>query len=136
MLLVDTSAWIEHLRGSDGAVAREFRVLLRERVAEIATTEPVVMELLAGARDELALRQLDTLANGMVQLPVNPHRDYHDAAALYRAGRRGGRTIRKLIDCLIAAVALRHQATLVHNDADFDVIAEVAPLRVHRLGRS
>lgn len=135
MLLVDTSAWVDHLRGTGSPAAQQLRTLLRERASEIATTEPVVMELLAGAPDDLALRQLETLATGMVQLPVNPHRDYHDAAALYRAARRGGRTVRKLIDCLIAAVALRHQATLVHKDAHFDAIAEVAPLRAYRLGR-
>jgi hypothetical protein len=134
VLLVDTSAWIDHLRGSDTAVARQLRQLLRDRVSDLATTEPVVMELLAGARDEAALRSLETLTNGLVQLPVNAHRDYHDAAALHRAGRRRGRTVRKLVDCLIAAVALRNQATLVHNDADFDTIAEIAPLRTHRLG--
>jgi predicted nucleic acid-binding protein len=36
-------------------------------------------------------------------------------------------------DCLIAAVAAGNNATLVHLDADFDVIAEVVPLDVRRL---
>lgn len=134
MLLVDTSAWIEYLRGTDTATTHEMRVLLRTRAPELATTEPVVMEILAGAKDEAALRRLEALTNGLPLLSVNSHRDYHDAAALYRAARRRGRTVRKLVDCLIAAVAIRTDATLVHQDSDFDVIAVAAPLKARRAG--
>lgn len=49
-----------------------------------------------------------------------------------RASR--GMTVRKLVDCLIAAVAVRTRATLVHEDSDFDAIAAVAPLDTHRPG--
>ena len=62
------------------------------------------------------------------------NRDYHDAASLLRAAGRTGRTVRKLVDCLIAAVAIRTDATLIHQDRDFDAIAAVAPLKTRRLG--
>jgi predicted nucleic acid-binding protein len=56
--------------------------------------------------------------------------DYEAAAGLFRACRRHGETVRNLVDCLIAAVALRVGAALIHADSDFDAIARTTPLRV------
>jgi predicted nucleic acid-binding protein len=132
VLLVDSSVWIDYLRGYDTRA----RTDLRRRLArgEVpATTEPITTELLAGASDEGAWSQIDRLVSGLPMLTIDPALDYRDAAALYRAGRRSGRTIRRLNDCLIAAVAIRHDAELLHKDADFDAISEVSPLRARSL---
>ena len=72
--------------------------------------------------------------NGLQLLPVDASVDHRDAAIAYRAVRRGGYTVRKTIDCLIAVVAARTGATLVHRDRDFDVLAKALPdLRVRSL---
>ena len=84
MLLIDTSVWVEFFRGNPPPGLRE---LLTDQLPEVATTEPIVMEVLAGATDDRAVRQLETLVNGLVLLPVDAARDYHDAAAIYRAAR-------------------------------------------------
>jgi len=52
-----------------------------------------------------------------------------EAAGLYRAARRAGLTVRSGVDCLIAACALRHDATVLHQDRDFDALARVSPLK-------
>jgi predicted nucleic acid-binding protein len=57
---------------------------------------------------------------------------YEDAALLYRTCRRGGETVRKLIDCLIAAHALRADIDVLHADADFDTLARHTALRIDR----
>jgi predicted nucleic acid-binding protein len=80
------------------------------------------MEVLAGARDERHLRDLRGLLARARILPTRPA-DYEDAAALYRACRRRGETVRKLMDCLIAVHAIRENIPLLHADADFDVLA-------------
>ena len=49
---------------------------------------------------------------------------------LYRTCRRNGDTVRKLIDCLIAAVAMRAELPILHADVDFDAIARHTPLRL------
>jgi hypothetical protein len=54
------------------------------------------------------------------------------AAALYRACRRKGFTIRSTVDCLIAAVCLEAGAELFHHDRDFDVLAKVADLKLYQ----
>ena len=58
--------------------------------------------------------------------------DYYDAAALYRRCRRQGETVRKLADCLIAAVAIRAEIPILHNDRDFDTLARHTELQVDR----
>jgi predicted nucleic acid-binding protein len=62
-------------------------------------------------------------------LRVDDAVDFRGAAAIYRTARRAGKTIRSITDCLIAALAIRHGATLAHRDADFDVIAALTPLQ-------
>ena len=57
--------------------------------------------------------------------------DYYDAAALYRRCRIQGETVRKLIDRLIAAAAIRANTPILHSDADFDVIARHTELKIY-----
>lgn len=127
MILVDTSAWIEFLRDTASPVCDEVDRLL---AAEVALCDPVRMEVLAGARDENHLRQLRGLLARATTLPTGPA-DYEAAAALYRICRRQGETVRKLVDCLIAAVAIREEAPVLHADTDFDVLARHTALEIH-----
>lgn len=128
MILVDSSAWIDFLRGRDSDAAARLKQLIQQG-ADLATTEPVIMELLAGADTPARLAALEKLTDGLPLLGIDPRLDFPAAAGLFAAGRRGGRTIRSLVDCLIASVAIRHDVALLHKDADFDVIAQLAPLR-------
>ena len=126
MILVDTSAWVEFLRDTGSPACVRVDALLAD---EIATCHPVRMEVLAGARDERHLRDLRGLLARAAVLSTLPT-DYEDAAALYRACRRGGETVRKLIDCLIAAHGLRAHLPLLHADTDFDILARHTELVV------
>jgi predicted nucleic acid-binding protein len=96
---------------------------------EIATCEPVWMEILAGARDERHLSALRRLLAGATLMSTMSI-DYEEAAALYRICRRNGETPRRLIDCLIAAIAIRTDAAVLHVDADFDVLSRHTSLRI------
>ncbi|MGH3611744.1 MAG: type II toxin-antitoxin system VapC family toxin [Pseudonocardia sp.] len=134
MELIDSSAWIEYFRRTGSSANIEVRRLLREAPADVTTTEPIVMELLAGANSNRVFAELRTLTDGLRLLPVEGALDYRDAAIAYRAARAGGKTVRKILDCLIAVVAVRTGATLVHRDHDFDVLAAALPdLRVRSL---
>jgi predicted nucleic acid-binding protein len=126
--LIDTSAWIEYLRATGSRADTEVTRLV-EANAPIATTEPVIMELLAGARDAGNFRRLGVMTDGLPLMTVDPACDYHEAAAIFRLARTGGKTVRSMADCLIAAVGMRRGATVVHVDADFDVIASCVPLQ-------
>jgi predicted nucleic acid-binding protein len=127
VILVDTSAWVEYQRATGSAADRRLTqaIAAGERVA---TTGLVGLELLAGARDEQQANDLRRLLARCRFLPLEEPSDHEAAAALYRACRRQGTTIRRLPDCLIAVVAMRTGSTLLHRDADFEAIAQHVPL--------
>ena len=134
MILADTSAWVEYLR----ATGSPAHLRLRELIAgegELATTEVVTMELLAGAATAEEVTRLRRLLLRYQLLPVEGLADYEAAAALYRHCRARGETVRQLTDCLIAVVAIRRKASLLHRDHDFEVIARHTPLQVARARR-
>jgi predicted nucleic acid-binding protein len=98
---------------------------------EVVVTDVVVLELLAGARDDRHRRDLERMLARFVRVATEQD-DYEEAAAIYRACRRGGSTPRSLLDCLIAAVAMRIGASLLHDDRDFELIARHVPLAIDR----
>ncbi|WP_420453639.1 type II toxin-antitoxin system VapC family toxin [Ilumatobacter sp.] len=127
MILVDTSAWIEFLRDTGSEVCVAVDRLLD---ADLAICDAVSMEVLAGARDERHLIQLRGLLARATMLPTTPA-DYDDAASMYRSCRAHGETVRKLIDCLIGAVAVRAGAEILHADDDFAALARHTDVRLH-----
>ena len=129
MIVVDTSAWIEFLRDTGSPACTAVDRLLAE---DIAICDAISMEVLAGARDERHLVQLRGLLARAAVLPTTPA-SWDHAAALYRTCRRRGETVRKLIDCLIAAVTIEADASLLHADADFLVLSRHTALEVEIL---
>ncbi len=129
MILIDTSAWIEFLRDTGSATCDLVEELLSQ---EIAICDAVSMEVLAGARDESHLRSLRELTANAAMLRIYPI-DYEEAAVLYRHCRRQGETIRNLMDCLIATVAIRSGVPVLHNDRDFSVLARHTKLQVYEV---
>ena len=127
LILVDTSAWVEFLRDTGTAVCEEVDRLLTE---EVAVCNVIRMEVLAGARDESHLASLRGLIARAAMIRTLPT-DYDDAAALFRHCRRRGGTVRKLVDCLIAAVAIRVGAPILYQDSDFDILVRHTRLQVH-----
>jgi len=128
VILIDTSAWIEFLRDTGSQTCEMVESLL---AFDIATCDPVAMELLAGARNGRHLQDLRGLLARATMLRSEPI-DFEEAAALYRECRRQGETVRKMIDCLIAAISLRAEVPLLHADADFDALARHTGLVIHQ----
>ena len=124
MILVDTSAWVEYDRATGSPVDRRLTELITDE-GPIAVTEPVVMELAAGARTDEREMDLRRLLLRFALLTFDAVVDLDAAANIYRACRRVGVTPRGMIDCMIAAVALRHGATLLAFDVDMNRVAEV-----------
>jgi predicted nucleic acid-binding protein len=129
VILVDSSAWVEFLRATGSQAHLRVRSALLGEV-ELACTDVVVMEILAGARDDADRDRLRRLLFGLEFFPVEGPTDYEQAAELFRLCRKGGETPRNLSDCLIAAVAIRQDAELLCADADFHTLANHSPLRL------
>ena len=131
MIFIDTSAWIEFLRDTGTPVCNAVDDLLG---GDIAICDVIAMEILSGARDERDLTQLRGLLARATVIPITAI-DYDEAAALYRRCRRNGETVRKLIDCLIAAVTIRADAVLLHAEGDFNALARHTELKSHPASR-
>lgn len=129
MILVDSSAWVEYDRGTESRV----HVRLRELISsdgEIATTEPVVMEVLIGARTSSRERELRKLLDRFFLLEFDVASDFERATTIYRHCRQVGITPRGLLDCMIAAVAGRRNASILSHDLDMARLAPVAQIQL------
>ncbi|MEN9645576.1 MAG: hypothetical protein RL238_2245 [Actinomycetota bacterium] len=123
MLIADTSAWIEYLRRTespadlalDAAIARD----------EVIVPEPVKAELLVGARSNEELRALQRMLEHFEVMLMAPRDDFDRAVSLHLQCRTAGVTPRGLIDCTVAAMALRAGVPLLHHDRDFAAMARV-----------
>lgn len=130
MILVDTSAWIDFDRAAGTTADQILTERIREGGTEIATTEPVLGEVLAGARTDVDAARLRQLLHSFGWISCEPVADFEGAAKIYRACRAGGITPRGLIDCAVASIAIRSGAELLAADRDFEAMATVVPLRL------
>jgi hypothetical protein len=129
LIVVDTSVWVDVLRGTD-SVAASRCVELIEDGAPVALTDVIVTEILQGLESEREAALVERHLRAFPILRLESVDDFSLAAELYRTARRAGVTIRKTIDCLIAAPCVRTGASLLHADADFDRLASCTPLRL------
>lgn len=129
MIVVDSSAWIEYLRGTGSTADTTLRTEL-SRDGVLGVVDVVRLELLAGATSDAQLTVVTRLLARAVALPSRSPADHEHAALLYRSARRSGQTVRSLIDCLVAAAALRLDAPVLARDRDYEVIASVSALRL------
>jgi len=127
VLLVDTSVWIDYIRGhATPAVSALDRMLAQ--ALPVALTEWIYLELLQGARSAAAFAKLRHYFTGYAILrPTQGLDSFAAAADLYRRCREHGITPRSTGDCLIALIAIEHQVPLLHSDRDFEQIAAVEP---------
>lgn len=131
-MIVDTSVWIEFFSTTESAAS----TWLADRIgagSEIIVPDAVMMELLIGTTDESTATTRRRLLQRFDIEPLAPVRDAEDAAAIHRRCRRGGDTVRSLIDCQVAAMALRIGTVVAHRDRDYEVIRKHCGLHTEPL---
>jgi predicted nucleic acid-binding protein len=124
VILADTSAWVEYDRATNSSVDRRLTALI-ESDGPVAVTQPVVMEVLAGARDDRRESDLRRLLARFKLLSFDAVADFDGAVRIYRRCRAAGVTPRGMVDCMIASVAWRREAAVLAYDADVDRVARV-----------
>ena len=131
MIVVDTTVWIDFLEAR-GTVFDHHLAELVEADAPIALVDIVYGEVLQGIRDEDVYHRtrLSLLAHPILR--PRGLETFETAANLYRTARRRGLTVRRSVDCVIAATCLEAGAEIFHNDRDFDAIARVSELAIYR----
>ena len=129
LILADTSAWIEHDRATLSAVDERMIELIASD-GPLAYTEPVMMEMLAGARADRLESKVRRLLMRFTLLPFESPTDFVGAADVFRRCRAAGVTPGGMIDCMIAHVALRTNATVLSNDVGMARMALVLGVRL------
>ncbi|MEW6542664.1 MAG: PIN domain nuclease [Nitrospirota bacterium] len=132
MIVADTTVWIDFLEAR--ATPQDLHLTrLIEEGAPVGLTDMIYCEVLQGIGPDATFRRTRELLRAFPILCVSGLETFEEASAIYRACRKKGLTIRSTVDCLIAAVCLEAGAELFHNDRDFDAIAKVRGLRLHRM---
>ena len=129
MIVVDTSVWIDFLAGRRTKQALRCAELI-EGGEPVALTDVILTELLQGLNSDDEAELVERHLRAFPILRLEGLDDFVLAASLYRAARRQGVTIRRTLDCLIAAPCVRTGAPLLHRDSDFDRLASCSDLRV------
>jgi predicted nucleic acid-binding protein len=101
----------------------------------LSATEPVIMEVLAGARTDEREVQLRRLLLRFTLLRFDAAADFDGAARIYRRCRAAGFTPRGMVDCMIAAVAWRNGASLLAQDSDLQHVAQIVGIDLDQATR-
>jgi predicted nucleic acid-binding protein len=131
MILVDSSVWISFFNAQQTCQAE----VLKTSIAtdeDVCLSVHILMEILQGFRADKEFRQVYRY---LVMFPIVDMRGrlaYVAAAQIYRRCRKNGITIRRGMDCVIAQTAIENDLELLHDDADFDRISSVIPLRIFK----
>jgi predicted nucleic acid-binding protein len=132
VIVVDTTVWIDFFNGAQSPEHLHLQQLIHQD-RSLALTDLIFCEILQGIRDDAVYARTRRLLLAYPILRMDTLAVFEQSANIYRTCRRQGVTVRKTVDCLIAAVCLMNQVALFHKDADFAGIARVMPLRIHEL---
>jgi predicted nucleic acid-binding protein len=129
MIVVDTSVWIDVINEVETPAAA-LCIQLLEDGAPVALTDVIFTEVLQGFRTEREAAAVEHHLRNFPLLRLETVDDFALAARLYRHARCAGITIRKTLDCLIAAPCVRDGVPILHSDEDFDRLASCTELAV------
>lgn len=130
MILIDTSILIPVFRDKSGRRREIFRDFLRGRTYLI--TRFTQLELLQGCMTEAHWGKFSDYLDAQDYVEMSAD-TWGDAARMFFDLRRKGKTVRTIIDCCIAQLAIENRLLLVHNDNDFEVIELARKVKLHRL---
>ena len=122
--MADTSAWVEYDRATGSSVDERMAALIAT-AGPLAVTQPVSMEVVAGARNQRRQEELTSLLQSFALRRFDADVDFSAATRIYLRCRRAGVTPRGLLDCMIAAVASRHGDSILAFDVDLDRVCRV-----------
>ena len=128
MVIVDTSIWIDFLKGGETPGSGHLEQLLNDEI-DLFTTGIIVQEVLTGIKEK---RTRNSVKKDLERfITVMPSLGTHvQAAELFDGCRKKGKTLRSIVDCLVAALAIEYDLAVLQSDRDYEHIAQVFPLKI------
>lgn len=130
MIVVDSSVWIAQLRGQATAPVQRLRTLVADADDRVLVGDLILLEVLQGARDDAHAARIERALRAFAIAPMLDPTIAVQAARNHRLLRARGITVRKTIDMIIGAFCLVGGHALLHDDRDFDPMAEHLGLRI------
>jgi hypothetical protein len=127
MILIDTSVWIDYFSGQKITQTKFLKKAI-EQSEDLCVCGVIFTEVLQGIRKDKDFDNILSILDDLIYLPAEKS-TYILAAQIYRHLRKKGRTIRKPIDCIIAATCIENSAFILHKDNDFKYISSAFPLQ-------
>lgn len=130
MIVVDSSVWIASLRRQRSRAVLRLQAAVESEDDQILIGDLILLEVLQGARDEAYAARIE---RNLRNYPIASMLDETiavQAARNYRRLRARGIMVRKTIDMIIGTFCLAGGHALLHDDRDFDPLAEHLGLRV------
>jgi predicted nucleic acid-binding protein len=127
--IFDSSIWINFSKGKMNLQTEMLEDYLKSSPSLIYLTPTILQEFLMGLKTENDFTKFSFQFSYLNIFKPDWEKTSISAAKLYFDLRKKGVTIRKSTDCLIAQVAIENDVLLVHNDSDFELIAQNSSLR-------
>jgi predicted nucleic acid-binding protein len=128
MITVDSSVWIDYLKGTNTSQTKQLDTMLGDSSLDFVILDVVLMEVLRGIRSDHEYKNTQVALTALPVHQAGGEKLATHAAQIYRKLRRDGQTVRSSIDLLLASWCLHSDADLLHNDRDFAVISNAFPL--------
>ncbi len=127
MILVDTSVFIDLLKGRDTESLGLLERVINSGIP-YGISEPIYLEILQGAKGVGEFRKLKEYFETLPFYGLRRGKESFEASAYINVMcRSAGITVRSTVDLLIAQTAIENELYLLHNDADFFTISRVVP---------
>jgi predicted nucleic acid-binding protein len=124
-VIIDTSAWIESFRPDS---RKSFQQFVKDLIIQESVLLPGIIktELLRGTKNKKEFNQLNQMLKGLAYLAA--HEDFWERLSIFSFQLfRKGITV-PLTDTYIALLCIENQASLLHRDKHFDMIAKKTKL--------
>jgi predicted nucleic acid-binding protein len=130
LILIDASAFIDFLNrtGSREDILIEQLILNND---DIVLADITLTENIQGIKTDREYREVKASLLIFPILSLKSPDSYIAVAELFRKCRKKGFTIRSTVDLLIAQIAIEHDAILLHNNRDFEAIAQVCDIGIY-----
>ena len=129
MILVDSSVWIDYFRGTQNPQTDQLDTLLEQADDDLGVADLVVFEVLRGFASPTEQQRAKAVLLNATVVDIGGLENSLLATEHHRALRARGYTIRSPIDVLLASYCITHGHTLLHRDADFDVMETLRGLK-------
>ena len=130
MILVDTSVWIDYFNGHNEDEKFQTLIDALKQGKDIYVTDIILTEILQGIREDSKYTIVKNSILALKFVHARNYETYIHASDIYRTCRKKGITIRKTIDCLIAAIAIENSLPLLSKDKDFTNISKCIDLNL------